>query len=250
MRNWPPWANRQHRAAGWPRYKSHGQSARRLRTAFFSRRSGQCVAHVGAKRRPSAGEHGGRIDPNLGIVGREPLQPCSFQHRIRSVRWLKKFRFSGLSVWARILPTTSRSRAGVRAEQGNDPRPPALQTATGMAGLVCKPIGAWMSGCSIFKRSSKRLFGQDLTAGSPSCARASFANLAAPSDKATPPTAADFISLRRSIPPMSPLPCRVDRMLDPARRHCRIIPEAVKFTQNVFHAFNEAGSRSHVVEIH
>ncbi len=42
-------------------------------------------------------------------------------------------------VWARILATTSRSRAAFRKEQGKEPSPPDPQTAAGMPGLTAPP---------------------------------------------------------------------------------------------------------------
>jgi hypothetical protein len=58
-------------------------------------------------------------------------------------------------------------------EQGKEPSPPDPQTDTGMLGLTAPPMGAWMIGWSIFKRSSKRLFGQlGAAGGGAPCARA------------------------------------------------------------------------------
>jgi hypothetical protein len=72
-----------------------------------------------------------------------------------------------------------------------------------MMGLTAPPMGAWMIGWSIFKRSSKRLFGQlGAAGGGAPYPRARFGqgdSRHPPIDKATPPTAAGLKNFRRSI---------------------------------------------------
>ena len=92
-----------------------------------------------------------RIDSEL-LCNTAPVQrrqSASRSHSRAGGTWQKKFTLKGLVVCALIAASSLRITSALSIAHGNDPSPPAFETAMASA-LPCTPaIGAWMIGSSM-----------------------------------------------------------------------------------------------------
>ncbi len=102
----------------------------------------------GVERDPGrAGGNGRRVDAELAVVRRQRGSPRCFARRSGTgARWQKKLTLNGSSVATRMASNSRLIAATSSIAHGNEPRPPAWQTAIASA-LPCAPaIGAWITG--------------------------------------------------------------------------------------------------------
>ena len=94
----------------------------------------------------------------LAIVGLQPLAPAGFARRVRlwDPGWTKKLTLIGRPVPCFTICSSPRRVSGVSMAAGIEPMPPASEAAIAICGETGPAIGAWMIGCSMPNRSSRR----------------------------------------------------------------------------------------------